>query len=126
MAIAFLAAGTVLIAAGGIAFWAHISVQIVFDPFHRVMSVFLTTLELGAMLLIVGVWVGWTGHLLWTRKRAGYRSGTGILAVVFLRGLLALLPPIENSQLIFGSALVVLSLAGTVLLWYARPALQTR
>ena len=64
MAIAFLAAGLVLFGAGGFALLAGISVQIVFDPFHRVMSVFLTRLELGAMLLIVGLWVGWTGHLL--------------------------------------------------------------
>jgi hypothetical protein len=94
MAVGFLAAGLVLIGAGGFALLVGIRVHMVFDPSHRVMSVFLTRLELGAMLLIVGVWVGWTGHLLWHLKRSGYRMGTGILAVVFLRGLLALLPPL--------------------------------
>lgn len=126
MAIAFLALGSMLIGAGGIALWAHISTQIVFNPLHRTMSVLLTTPELGGMLLIVGAWVAWTGHLLWSGKRLGYRSATGILAVLFVRGALALLPPIEEGYVAFGLSLMLVALAGTVLLWYSRPALRAK
>lgn len=125
-AVAFLFAGTVLAGVGGFALLAHISVQIVFNPFHRVMSVFLKTWELGGMLLIVGVWVGWTGHLLWHKRRVGYSSGVGILAVVFLRGALSLLPPIEEGYEPFGIGCMLIAVAGIALLWYARPALQGR
>jgi len=123
-AVAFLVAGSVFLGAGMVALWAHISVQIMFDPFHRVMSVFLTTFELGGMLLIVGTWLLWTGHLLLHRKRSGYRSGTGILAVVFLRGALSLLPPLQKDELMFGIAFMLLGVMGVVLLSYARPALN--
>lgn len=125
-AMAFLMAGIVLIGAASLAFWAHISVQIVFNPFHRVMSVFLNTWELGGMLLVVGLWVGWTGHLLWHKRRSGYRSGIGILAVVFLRGALSLLPPIETGYEPFGVGCMLIALGGITLLSLARPALQSR
>ncbi len=126
MAIAFLVAGTVLIGAGVIALWLHVRVQIVFNPFHRTMAVFLRTWELGGMLLIVGAWVVWTGRLLWWRTRSGYRMGTGILAVVFLRGALSLLPPVEQGDPAFGVSFMLAAIGGIVLLWYARPALQSR
>ncbi len=124
MAISFLVSGSVLIGAGVVAFWARISTQIVFNPLHRTMSVFLTTAELGGMLLIVGAWLAWTGHLLWSGKPLGYRSGTGIMAVVFVRGALSLLPPIEEGYLTFGLSLMLLAAGSIILLWFSRPALQ--
>ncbi len=87
----------------------HIKTQVQFNPFHNTISILLNHWEIAAFLISFGLWWFWTGLGLWKLRPAPVRSAWVISGLVLVRGLLALLPPIEAGDL-------------TVAAWLAVPA----
>lgn len=109
--------GAVFSIAGVLAFAIHVSTQVIFNPFRHNISFFFTRWDLLFLLVLLGAWFLWTGFGLWKIRRIAFYSAWVILALFLVRGLLALLPPIERDFVTFAVLLILPAGLGMIVLW---------
>ena len=108
--------GVILAVAGTLAAWLHSSVQVFINPFNHAMSVFFRWWALLMILVGFGIWFVWTGYGLWKMRRIAQRSAQCILGLILMRGLLVLIPPLEDGELAFAIWVIMGTCFGFALL----------
>jgi hypothetical protein len=122
MAALVIVAGVLVLAVGVLAFTLRIESQIVLNPFHHSMSIWMNHWQLGVVTAVLALWLLLTGWGLLRLQAPALISAWIISLLVLTRGLLALIPPIETGDLEWASSLVAAALLAIILLCRTRAA----
>lgn len=124
LALPLLLAGFLLFAGGLLLLFVRIETEFVFNPFHHVISIRINRWELGILCAALAAWFTFTGRGLWRLRRAALISAWGIAGLMFVRGLLALAPPIEAGDVKAASWLMGVGFVAMIVLRCAGPAFK--
>lgn len=109
IAVALVLFGSALSLLGVVALGLRIKSLVQFNPFRQRISILLNHWQIAGLLIALGLWWLWTAHGIWKLRTGAFISAWGISCLLLLRGLFALLPPIEAGDI-------------TVAAWLAAPA----
>jgi hypothetical protein len=118
--------GSIIALAGLLAFVLPFSTRVDFHPFYHAISISLSHWEVGILLLAIGGWWLWTGRALWNLRPIALASAWSISALLFVRGLLILAPPIDADDVKLVAYLIAPAIVGMALLWRSSPAFRPK